>query len=255
MCVRFCIWELTLGFVMGIFLTFLGEGLTVPFLNWLMVLQSVFSLVDNYLRIGLPAGLQGMVFAVSNLVVQSAINSLGPEVMAASSAAFTIEANVYAFVDGFGQAATTFVGQNYGARQLSRCFAITRRALLTASGSLAAVSLVCCLLAVPLMQCFTSDADIIRLGVMRIYFVTGIQCLNAVIEVLSGSLRGFGISLPPAAVTLLGTCGTRVAWVEWAFPLQPTFFVLLMGYPLCWLLTAALLAGVYYWAKRSLIQG
>ena len=78
------------------------------------------------MRIGLPAGLQGMVFALSNVLIQSALNSLGTEAMAASTAAFIIENNMYCFVNGFSQAATTFVGQNYGARNLRRCFRITK---------------------------------------------------------------------------------------------------------------------------------
>ena len=202
--------------------------------------------------IGLPAGLQGMVFSISNLVIQAAINSLGAEVMAASSAAFVVEVNIYAFVNGFGQAATTCLGQNFGARQLRRCFLTTKKTLLVGGGTVALISLAVVLLARPIMGIFSADAAIIAYGASRIYWVTGLQIINSVIEILSGSLRGYGFSLPPALVVLIAICGVRILWVKTAFTAVPTFPVLLACYPLSWLVTAVLLTLVYRGLRRQI---
>ncbi|WP_353886351.1 MATE family efflux transporter [uncultured Mitsuokella sp.] len=156
--------------------------------------------MKQMIRIGLPAGIQGMVFSISNLVVQAAINSLGADVMAASSAAYVIEINIYAFVNSFGQAATTFVGQNFGALQLRRCFEVTKRDLYVGIGFVLSASFATALFAHPLISLFATDPEVIAYGVMRIYLVTGFQVFNCVIEILSGSLRGYGYSPPPALV-------------------------------------------------------
>lgn len=201
--------------------------------------------MKQMIRIGLPAGIQGMVFSISNLVVQAAINSLGADVMAASSAAYVIEINIYAFVNSFGQAATTFVGQNFGALQLRRCFEVTKRDLYVGIGFVLSASFATALFAHPLISLFATDPEVIAYGVMRIYLVTGFQVFNCVIEILSGSLRGYGYSLPPALVVLFTVCGVRIIWVLTAFSAVPTFPVLLACYPLSWLVTAVLLTLVY----------
>ncbi len=206
------------------------------------------------LRLGLPAGVQGMVFSISNLVIQSAINSLGPKAMTASSAAFAIEINIYAFVNGFGQAATTFVGQNFGALNLRRCFEVTKRALQVETAFVFAVSLVTVLAARPLLSLFSSDPLILSYGILRIYFVTGMQVINGVIEILSGSLRGYGYSLPPALVVLFTVCGVRIIWVLTAFSAAPSFPMLLVCYPLSWFLTAFLLTFVYRSLRQNIIE-
>ncbi|MGN0950082.1 MAG: MATE family efflux transporter [Mitsuokella sp.] len=210
--------------------------------------------LKEIVRIGLPAGVQGMVFSVSNLVIQSAINSLGPEAMAASSAAFAIEINIYAFVNGFGQAATTFVGQNFGALKIRRCFDVTKKTLQVETIFVFAVSMATVLAAHPLIALFAKDPLVISYGVMRIYMVTGVQIINGVIEILSGSLRGYGYSLPPALVVLFTVCGVRIIWVLTIFAAAPSFTMLLTCYPLSWLATALLLAIVYRRLRQNIIK-
>lgn len=216
------------------------------------------SLDRRYLKsivsIGLPAGLQGMVFSISNLVIQAAINSLGPEVMAASSAAFVVEINTYAFVNGFGQAATTCIGQNFGARQLRRCFQATKKTLLVGCSFVVFISLLIVAAAQPIMTLFSANPQVIAYGADRIYWVTSFQFLNSVIEILSGSLRGYGFSLPPALAVLVAICGVRIAWVMTVFAASPSFPVLLMGYPLSWLVTVILLAIVYRSLRRQIFR-
>ena len=144
------------------------------------------------MRIGLPAGLQGMVFALSNVLIQSALNSLGTEAMAASTAAFIIENNMYCFVNGFSQAATTFVGQNYGARNLRRCFRITKVAFAVEGGFLLVVVTPVLLFSKPLISLFNSDPVVVQLGSLRLFCIAGTFYLNGIIDIISGSLRGYG---------------------------------------------------------------
>lgn len=177
--------------------------------------------MKQMIRIGLPAGIQGMVFSISNLVVQ---------------------------------AATTFVGQNFGALQLRRCFEVTKRDLYVGIGFVLSASFATALFAHPLISLFATDPEVIAYGVMRIYLVTGFQVFNCVIEILSGSLRGYGYSLPPALVVLFTVCGVRIIWVLTAFSAAPSFPMLLVCYPLSWFLTAFLLAFVYRSLRRQIFQ-
>lgn len=202
-------------------------------------------------RIGLPAGIQGMVFSLSNLLIQAAINSLGADAMAASAAAFTIEINVFCVVNGFGQAATTFVGQNYGAGNIKRC----KRAMWVSMGlSAVFMQTLCCFIlffAEEVLSLFNSDPEVIRLGVIRLWFIVLPELINVIMEGLSGAMRGYGISLTPAIITLVCVCGVRIVWVFTAFAKIPVYATLMAVYPISWLLTMIFLAVAYsYHMKR-----
>ena len=205
------------------------------------------------LRVGIPAGVQGMVFCLSNLLVQSAINSLGTDVMAASAAAFAIEINVYCFLSAIGQATTTFIGQNYGARNIERCFRITRIALMTEVIVMLVLGGITMCFSVPLLHLFTEGATVVQLGIVRLEYVTLLQCINGVTEILSGTLRGYGYSTPPAVIALCTICGTRGFWVYTVFTSFPSFDMLMLSYPASWLLTGILLMGAYRFYHNSLI--
>ena len=202
-------------------------------------------------RIGLPAGIQGMVFSLSNLLIQAAINSLGADAMAASAAAFTIEINVFCVVNGFGQAATTFVGQNYGAGNLPRC---KRATWLSMGLSAIFMQTLCCFIlffAENILALFNSDPEVIRLGVIRLWYIVLPELINVLMEGLSGSLRGYGISLTPAVITLICVCGSRVIWVFTAFAKIPTYATLMAIYPISWFITMIFLIAAYsYHIKR-----
>lgn len=198
------------------------------------------------LRIGLPAGLQGMVFCISNIIIQSAINSLGADAMAASAAAFTIEINVYCIINSFGQAATTFVSQNYGARNIRRCRNVMWWCLGLNAFFMGLMALFIYWKAIPMLGFFSSDPLVIGLGNTRIIYVVYTQFINILIEILSGAMRGYGFSLPPAVLTLIGICGVRIAWVYAVFPSSHTFATLMASYPISWIVTAVLLGLLYY---------
>ena len=120
--------------------------------------------LHHIIHIGLPAGIQGMVFALSNVLIQSALNSLGTEAMAASAAAFIIEGNIYCFVNGFSQATTTFVGQNYGARNLRRCFRITKVAFGVEAAFLLVVTVPVLFFSPELIRLFNGDPNVVAFG-------------------------------------------------------------------------------------------
>lgn len=202
-------------------------------------------------RIGLPAGVQGMVFSLSNLLIQAAINSLGADAMAASAAAFTIEINVFCVVNGFGQAATTFVGQNYGAGNLPRCKRATWVSMGLSALFMQTLCFVILFFAEEVLSLFNSDPEVIRLGVLRLWYIVAPEMINVLMEGLSGALRGYGISMTPAVITLICVCGVRVAWVFTAFAKIPTYATLMAVYPISWLVTAIVLAAAYsYHMKR-----
>lgn len=203
-------------------------------------------------RIGLPAGVQSMVFSLSNLLIQAAINSLGADAMAASAAAFTIEINVFCVVNGFGQAATTFVGQNYGAGNLPRC----KRATWVSMGlSAIFMQTLCCFIlffAEDVLSLFNSDPEVIRLGVLRLWYIVLPELINVAMEGISGALRGYGISLTPAVITLVCVCGVRVVWVLIVFAKIPTYATLMAVYPISWFITAIFLVIAYSWHMKRL---
>ena len=204
------------------------------------------------LRIGLPAGIQGMVFSIANVCLQQAINSLGPSAMAASAAAFTIEINIFCIINAFGQTATTFVSQNYGAGQLTRCSRAARTALLLDFACMGALSAIVLIYARPLLGLFSAEPEVVALGLVRIWYVVLFEPLNVFLENLSGALRGFGISSPPAAVTLFGVCGTRLGWIFLVFPKHRTFECAMTVFPLSWAVTSLAMGCLYIWCVRRL---
>lgn len=193
------------------------------------------------MKIGLPAGIQTAVFAVSNIVIQSAINSLGKVVMAASSAAYNIEIFAYDVFNSFSQACTTFVGQNYGAGQIKRC----RRTLLLcivedAIATAAAVALVL-FSGRFLLSIFNSDPEVVEIGYTRLTMIFTAYTFSMLYEVMSGYLRGFGFSLVPAILTMIGVCGVRIAWIQLVFSHSRTFSTIMTAYPLSLATTAVLI--------------
>lgn len=208
--------------------------------------------LKEILRIGLPAGVQLMVFAIANICLQQSINSLGANAMAASAAAFTVEINVYCVIASFGQAVTTFVSQNYGAGNLHRCRLCTRVGIFLDLCGMAIMSAFCLGFAGPIIGFFSPDPEVIRLGVIRVWYVVLPESINVFLEVLSDALRGYGISTPPALIALFGICGFRLTWIFLYFPHSPTFETLMAVFGLSWAITAFFLAIAYVWYMRRL---
>ena len=211
-------------------------------------------LLRNIVKIGLPAGIQGMVFSVSNILIQAAINSLGPDAMAASAAAFTIEINVYCFLNAFAQATTTFVSQNFGAGNMARCLMVTKRGMALALGSTMGMAALVLVLSQQLLGFFNPDVNVIALGTVRLWYIVAPEFLQVFIDVFSGALRGYGYSMEPAVLTLVGICGVRIAWLYSVFSIYPTYEVLMACYSISWLVTGAMIVALYIHHKRKIIM-
>ncbi len=199
------------------------------------------AILARILRIGLPADIQSAVFAVSNIVIQSAINSLGTVVMAASSAAFNVEVISYDILNSFSQACTTFVGQNFGAGELKRCKKTLLLCLLEGVIVLAVVIAAILFFGKSLLSIFNSDPEVVETGYIRLVMVMLSHSFSLLYEVMSGYLRGFGISLAPAILTTLGVCGIRIAWIRLVFPQSRTFRTIMTAYPISLSATALLI--------------
>ena len=197
--------------------------------------------LQKILQIGFPAGIQSAVFSISNIVIQSAINSLGTVVMAASSAAFNIEVVAYDVLNSFSQACTTFVGQNYGAGKLDRCRKTL--ALCLVEDAIASGTAILLVLGSGrfLLSIFNRDPEVISIGYTRLMMVFTAYFFSMLYEVMSGYLRGFGISLVPALLTMLGVCGVRILWIATVFPQHRTFQTIMLAYPLSLSATAVLI--------------
>ena len=184
------------------------------------------------LKIGIPAGIQGAVFSLSNIVVQSAINSLGKVTMAASSAAFNVEIMAYYILNSFGQACTTFVGQNYGAGQIDRCRKALKLCLIESVIATACAVAIALASGKYLIALFNNDPEVIRLGMVRLKFIFMSYIFSTIYDCMSGYMRGFGISLTPALLTIFGVCGTRIIWIYMVFPMSQTFETIMQVYPI-----------------------
>lgn len=212
------------------------------------------AILGRILRIGLPAGLQSAVFAFSNIVIQAAINSLGTVVMAASSAAYNIEIITYDILNSFSQACTTFVGQNSGAGQVGRCRRTLALCLMEGALALAGAIAVILLFGKPLLTLFNSDPEVVETGYIRLMMVMISHSFSLLYEIMAGYLRGFGISLAPALLTMVGVCGVRIGWIQWVFPRSRTFSTIMTAYPISLSVTALLIFAALLWchpAKRS----
>ena len=182
--------------------------------------------------LGLPAGIPSAVFAVANIIIQSAINSLGTEVMAASSAAMSLEYVCYNLLNSFSQACTTFVGQNHGARQIGRCTK-TLKVCLVEGGIVALTTIIVIVgLGREILSLFNSDPNIVSIGYIRVCSIFPAYTFSMFYENMSGYLRGFGISLTPALITMICVCGIRFYWVFCVFPHFRTFANIMMVYPI-----------------------
>ena len=207
--------------------------------------------VTKIVRIGLPAGIQGSVFSLANILIQTCINSLGAQVVAASSAALALEFVCYSLLNSFSQACTTFVGQNNGAGNLSRCKDVLKVALIED----AIITVVMTVLVVwqgrTILTLFSSDAEVLDIAYVRVCTLFPAYVFSMVYENMSGYLRGFGISVLPSALTALGVCGTRFFWVLAVFPANPTFATVLLAYPVSFGVTAALITGALVYCRPA----
>lgn len=207
--------------------------------------------VFDIFRIGLPAGLQGVVFSLSNVLIQTAINGFGEKAMAGSGDALYFEMYVYFFVSGFAQAAVTFVGQNYAAGQFDRCKKIFRQCMADSF----VISTVLCMIFTfggrLFIRIYTSDEQAIEYAIIRMWCVLLPGMLTCLYEIPGGALRGTGYSLLPAIITLAGSCGLRIIWIYTLFrAFSDKFWLLMIVYPISWLITGIVMLIAYFVISR-----
>ncbi|HAG70157.1 MAG TPA: MATE family efflux transporter [Lachnospiraceae bacterium] len=202
------------------------------------------------IRVGLPAGVQGMVFSLSNVVIQTSINSFGASAIAGSTAAQNLEFISYCVVNAFGQTTVTFTSQNYGAGNVERCKRVFRLSMIMGLvGDLITV----CLFVVfreQLLHLFTTDEKVLGFAFTRVYIACGTHFLISTYEISGGALRGMNHSLAPALTSIFGTCAFRLLWVFTAVKKYHTFETLIMVYPVSWVITGALMLTEYFIIRK-----
>ena len=210
-------------------------------------------LLSMQLKLGLPTGFESILFAITNIAIQSAINTFGTDTTAAWSAFGKLDAIFWMISTAFGISITTFVGQNYGAGKMDR----VRRSTLVCLCMDLAVS--CFLVAVLILtrtllfRLFTADEAVVRIGSDMLMFIIPWYIVYVFIEVLGGSLRGRGNVLVPVVITLLGVCVLRIIWLAGVMKISPTIHAIIFSYPVTWVVTAAAFIGYYLWKGRRLV--
>jgi putative MATE family efflux protein len=205
---------------------------------------------EKILQVGVPAGVQGMVFSLSNVFIQSAINSYGAEAVAGSAAALNFEFYSYFIISSFVQAVMAFTSQNYGAGQLHQCRVIFGRCMALAVASCLLVGSVIVIFHSQFISLFTSSPQATQYATDRVFAVFVFQCLACTYEVAGGSLRALGYSMTPMLFTVFGTCVVRVAWVSLAY--YHSFSELLAIYPITWTITGTMVVSAWFVIAKRL---
>ena len=188
-------------------------------------------------RVGLPAGMQGALFSISNVLIQSTVNSYGATILAGNSASQNLEGFIYVSMNAFHQAAITFVSTNIGAGKNSRIRKSMGAALILVTIAGMSIGAVMLLLMKPLLGIYSSDAAVVAAGMVRLRIFTITYWTCGLMDVLSGVLRGMGQSIVPMIVSVLGVCAFRILWIYLVMPGFEGLDMLYYSYPISWILT------------------
>ncbi len=189
-------------------------------------------------RIGLPAGMQGTLFSISNVLIQSAVNSFGSALVAASSAASNLEGMVGTTMNAYYNAAITFTGQCVGAGEKKRIDSIVKVCFIFVFVTWIILSGTAVLFGRPLLSIYSTDPNVLDLGVMKLNIMMMVYFTCGIMNVLPGVMRGMGYSIVPMLITLVGACLLRIVWLYTFFAWYPTIPVLFACYPVTWTLAA-----------------
>ena len=189
------------------------------------------------LEVGLPAGLQGIIFSISNVLIQSSINSFGSLVMAGNTAASNIEGFVYTSMNAVYQTSLSFTSQNFGAKKYNRIDKILLECLVIVSIVGLVLGQGAYFFGQQLLSIYSSDERVIQFGINRLAVISTMYCLCGIMDTLVGSLRGIGYSILPMLVSLTGVCLIRVIWIFTVFKAVHTTFSLYISYPITWVIT------------------
>ena len=193
--------------------------------------------LKKILIIGVPAGLQGMVFSLANVCIQSMINSFGSNAIAGSAAALNFEFFAYFMVNAFAQTTVTFTSQNYGVGKYKRMDKVLIDCLILSSGIALVMGGGAYLFGTEILQIYTGDPEVIRCGMEILSITTVPYFLCGIMDLFPGALRGMGCSAVPMILSVIGTVGTRIVWIFGIFPRHRSLYVLFISYPGSWIIT------------------
>ncbi len=208
--------------------------------------------LTEILKIGVPAGLQRSLFSLSNVVIQSSINSFGAAAVAGNTASSNIDSIIFTCCSSVSQTATTFTSQNYGAGQIKRI----RRIYFNCVSVTLLIYAVCCVLLLgfgpQVMRIFSTDTEVIDMGLIRLKLFAVTYFLNSIQDVTSAQMRGLGKSVTPMIVSIAGICGLRVVWIYTVFRLYRSMEMLYLSYPVSWLTTGIVVIIMYIFTYKKI---
>ena len=210
--------------------------------------------LKKILIIGVPAGLQGMVFSLANVCIQSMINSFGSNAIAGSAAALNFEFFAYFMVNAFAQTTVTFTSQNYGAGDFQRCKKVYRLCMIFSVIFCGLLSGIFVLGRDFFLRLYTTDPNVLTFAVQRLLIVTTLELLTSTYEISGGAMRGFGHSLTPALITVVGSCVLRLIWINTVCRAVHEFWVVMIIYPISWVLTGTVMIMAYLLLRRKLMR-
>lgn len=215
------------------------------------------NMLVRIVQIGLPAGLQSVMYSLSNIIIQASVNGFGTDVMAAWTAYGKIDGLFWMMISAFGVSITTFAGQNFGAHRYDRMRRSVRVCLGIAAGATVFLSALILLVGRSMLGMFTDDAHVVETGMSIIRLIVPTWIAYLCIEILSGAMRGAGDSLMPTLMTLTGVCLMRMFWVMVIVPAHHELPVLLLSYPITWVITSTMFI-LYYlrgrWLERCIAR-
>ena len=210
--------------------------------------------LKEIVRVGLPAGLQGTIFSISSVLIQSSINSFGSIAIAGNSASSNLEGFMYTSMNSVYQAALSFAGQNMGARKYSRLKQVLCNCLAIVTGIGIGMGAIMYLFRYQLLGIYSSDMDVINFGIERLelFCLTYFTC--GAMDVMVGQMRGMGYSIVPMIVSLVGVCGIRIVWIFTVFKASNSLLTLYMSYPVSWVVTLAVHFSTFLYVYRKVKQ-
>lgn len=237
---------------------FLAAGLIVYCLcsarGWYRLVLDKCCIRTNRMReiasVGIPAGLQGAIFSLSNMLIQSSVNTFGTVAIAGNTAAANLEGFVYTSMNALHQTALSFISQNYGAGKFERIKRIKRICLLIVLAMGGVSGGLFFIFGKELLEIYISDEQAIAFGMIRMSLVCAFEAFSGIMDVMSGCLRGIGYSIQATAITLVGVCGFRAFWIFTIFDASPKPEVLFISFPISWGLSF-LVQWIYFGTKNS----
>lgn len=207
--------------------------------------------LKKILVIGIPAGLQGMMFSIANVCIQSAINSFGSNAIAGSAAALNFEFFAYFIVNAFAQTTVTFTSQNYGAGEVDRCKKVFRLNMVFSLVFCGMLSAIFVLGRGFFLRLYTTDEAVLVFAAQRLLIATTLELLTSTYEISAGAMRGLGHSLLPAIITCVGSCLLRLVWIATACRLVHDFSLLMIIYPISWIITGTAMLTAYFCIRKK----